>query len=277
MSDILELDYEAVASALSEFTRAIVDRANAEGVVVGVSGGVDSAAVLALMVRSLGNDRVFALLMPDSAVTPPEDIRDARELVERFDVAYKTIDIRPIVDAYLAATGETPDKKSLGNLRARIRMSLLYLYANMENMLVAGTADRSEILIGYFTKYGDGAVDFLPIGCLYKSQVRMLARHLGVPERIARKPSSPRLWPGQLAEAEIGIPYEEIDLILYGLFDLGMRPDEVVEATGVEPWKVQRVVELHRASEHKRRPPPAPDPKEYVWRFRKEALEAEKP
>ena len=274
-SDIIELDYEGVAASLVEFTRSILDRANADGVVVGVSGGVDSATVLALMVKSIGRDRVLALLMPDSAVTPPEDIKDALELVERFDVSYKTIDIRPIVDSYLAAAGETPDRKSLGNLRARIRMSLLYLYANMENRLVAGTGDRSEILIGYFTKYGDGAVDFLPIGCLYKSQVRMLARHLGVPERIAKKPSSPRLWPGQLAETEIGIPYEEVDLILYGLFDLGLSPDEVVDAAGVEPWKVERVLELHRASEHKRQPPPAPDPREHVWRYRRRSLEEE--
>ena len=277
LSDIIELDYESIADGLGDFTRSIVNKANAEGVVVGVSGGVDSATVLALMTRSLGSDKVLALIMPDSAVTPPEDIKDAKELVERFDVAYKMLDIRPIVESYLAATGESPDRKSLGNLRARIRMSLLYLYANMENRLVAGTGDRSEILIGYFTKYGDGGVDFLPIGCLYKSQVRMLALHLGVPERIAKKPSSPRLWPGQLAESEIGIPYEEVDLILYGLFDLGMTPDEVVDATGLEPWKVQRVLEMHRVSEHKRQPPPMPSPEEFVWRFRKTRLEEAPP
>ncbi len=268
MEDITGLDYEAVAEALSEFTREVVASAGARGVVVGVSGGVDSATTLALMVRALGADKVFALVMPDSAVTPPEDVKDALSVIDKFGVEYKSIDIKPIVDSYLTATGENPDKRSLGNLRARIRMSLLYLYANMEGRLVAGTGDRSEILIGYFTKYGDGGVDFLPIGCLYKTQVRMLAKHLGVPPRIAEKPSSPRLWPGQLAEAELGIPYEEIDLILYGLFDLGLSPDEVVEATGLEPWKVQRVLELHRSSEHKRHPPPSPDPKQYVWRYR---------
>ena len=107
--------------------------------------------------------------------------------------------------------------------------------------------------------------------------MRMLALHLGVPERIAKKPSSPRLWPGQLAESEIGIPYEEVDLILYGLFDLGMTPDEVVDATGLEPWKVQRVLEMHRASEHKRQPPPMPSPEEFVWRFRKTRLEEASP
>jgi len=268
MEDITGLDYEAVAEALSEFTREVVASAGARGVVVGVSGGVDSATTLALMVRALGADKVFALVMPDSAVTPPEDVKDALSVIDKFGVEYKSIDIKPIVDAYLTASGENPDKRSLGNLRARIRMSLLYLYANMEGRLVAGTGDRSEILIGYFTKYGDGGVDFLPIGCLYKTQVRMLAKHLGVPPRIAEKPSSPRLWPGQLAEAELGIPYEEIDLILYGLFDLGLSPDDVVEATGLEPWKVQRVLELHRSGEHKRRPPPSPDPRSYVWRYR---------
>jgi len=268
LRDIVDLDYEAIADRLSEFTRNIVASAGAKGVVVGVSGGVDSATTLALMVRALGNDKVLALIMPDSSVTPMEDVKDAKRVVEIYDVDYKMIDIKPIVDSYLAVTGEMPDKKSLGNLRARIRMSLLYLYANMENRLVAGTGDRSEILIGYFTKYGDGGVDFLPIGCLYKSQVRRLALGLGVPENIAKKPSSPRLWAGQLAETEIGLPYDEVDMILYGLFDLGLKPDDVIEATGLEPWKIQRVIDLYRASEHKRNPPPAPEPQSYVWRYR---------
>ena len=267
LDDVVALDYEAVSNKLADFIRSIVSSAGAEGVVLGVSGGVDSAASLALAVKALGPDRVYAIIMPDSSVTPPEDVKHAKMLVELFDVPYKTVDIRPIVDSYLTATGESPDKKSLGNLRARVRMSLLYLYANMENRLVMGTGDRSEILIGYFTKYGDGAADFFPIGCLYKSQVRRLAAHLGVPREIAFKPSSPRLWPGQMAEDELGIRYDEIDVILYAIFDLGLSPSEAVEATGLEEWKIRRVLELHESSRHKREPPPVPPVEEYVKPF----------
>ncbi len=269
LDEVVSLDYEAVADKLSEYIRGIVGRAGASGVVLGVSGGVDSAAVLALTVKALGSDAVLALIMPDSAVTPIEDVKHARMLVEEYDVAYKVIDIKPIVDRYLASTGEQPDRKSLGNLRARIRMSLLYLYANMEGRLVTGTGDRSEILIGYFTKYGDGAADMHPIGCLYKSQVRRLALHLGVPKAVALKPSSPRLWPGQLAEEELGLSYNEIDLILYALFDLKLSPEEAAEATGLGLAKVERVLEMHRATSHKRQPPPIPDPNSYVWPYRK--------
>ncbi len=261
---ITRLDYSRVADRLAEFVRGMVSSASAEGVVLGVSGGVDSAAALALAVKALGSDAVLALILPDSSVTPVEDVEHAHMLVERFNVSYKTIDIKPIVDAYLAASGEMPDRKSLGNLRARIRMSLLYLYANMENRLVMGTGDRSEILIGYFTKYGDGAADMHPLGCLYKSQVRRLALHLGVPREVAFKPSSPRLWPGQMAEEELGLSYDEIDLILYALFDLGLKPEEAAAATGLEIWKVRKVLELHEASRHKREPPPVPPVEEYV-------------
>ena len=137
-------------------------------------------------------------------------------------------------------------------------MILLYYYANKHNYLVLGSGDRSEILIGYYTKYGDGAVDLLPIGCLYKTQVRHLAIHLGIPPKIAHKPSSPRLWPGQMAEEELGLSYTEIDLILYGLFDKGLKPDEVAEATGIELDKVYRVIEMHKKTRHKRALPPIP-------------------
>ena len=162
------------------------------------------------------------------------------------------------------------DRLPLGNLRARIRMCLLYYYANKKNLLVLGSGDRSEILIGYFTKYGDGAVDLLPIGILYKSQVRRLAAHLGVPEKVAFKPSSPRLWPGQTAEGELGIPYEEIDLVLHAVFDRGISWEEAAEATGVDEWKVRRIRELHEKSKHKREMPPTP-PIEVVARYYRRA------
>jgi len=269
LEDIVNLDYKGVAEALSAFVQSIVESAGVKGVVVGVSGGVDSATTLALSVKALGPQRVLALIMPDSDVTPIRDVEDAKKLVEMFGVNHKTIDIKPIIERYVEEANIKPNRRSLGNLRARVRMTLLYLYANMHNLLVAGTGDRSEILIGYFTKYGDSAVDFLPIGSLYKTQVRRLALHLGIPENIALKPSSPRLWPGHLAERELGMSYEEVDLALYALFDLGLNIEEAVEATGLPREKVEKVLMMHKASEHKRRMPPAPDPSDTVWRFKK--------
>ncbi|MCE4600127.1 MAG: NAD+ synthase [Desulfurococcales archaeon] len=262
LEEVVRLDYNRVAQAIGEFLNSKLEEAGAKGYVVGLSGGVDSATAFALAVKFVGRDRVLPLIMPDTEVTPQEDVEDAKDLASLFGATPHVINITPIVAVYKSTIpvyeGEELDKVPLGNLRARIRMSLLYYYANKLNRLVLGTGDRSEILIGYFTKYGDGGVDVLPIGILYKNQVRRLAKNLGVPDKIAFKPSSPRLWPGQTAEGELGVSYEEVDLVLYSIFDLGLDPREVPSATGVPEAVVSRVMELHRKSEHKRVPPPSP-------------------
>ncbi len=251
----LKLEWKDVVERISGFTKGMVAGAKANGVVLGVSGGIDSAVTAYLMVRALGKDKVLALIMPDSSVTPEEDVKDAKKVVEELDISYELIEISDIVKAYSKASFfNWEDKLPIGNLRARIRMSLLYLAANSKNLLVAGTGDRSEILLGYFTKYGDGGVDFLPIGDLYKTQVRWLGEHLGVPESIVKKPSSPRLWKGQIAEDEIGLTYDRVDLILHAIFDLKMSFDRVSSIFGDEP--VRRVLELHSKSAHKRAMPP---------------------
>ena len=263
LGDIVDIDYGVIEEHIIGFIKDSVENARVKGVVVGVSGGVDSATTLALSVKSLGSSRVFGLILPDSTVTPKEDIDDAISLLRRFKVEFHIIDIAPIVDVYKSSipiydSEEGPDRIPVGNLRARIRMSLLYYYANKLGYMVAGTGDRSEILIGYYTKYGDGGVDILPIGILYKSQVRRLASRLGVPEKIAYKPSSPRLWRGQTAEGELGISYDQVDLVLYSIFDLGLRPEEVPEATGVEYSIVDQVLKRFKESMHKREMPPTP-------------------
>lgn len=262
LEDVVRLDYERIAKGIGLFLKEKVEEAGAEGYVVGLSGGVDSATALTLAVKALGRGKVTALVMPDTDVTPGEDIDDAVSLGKRAGVETHMINISPIVEVYRSSlpiySGGDEDKVPLGNLRARIRMSLLYYYANKLNKLVLGTGDRSEILIGYYTKYGDGGVDVLPIGILFKNQVRRLALHLGVPEKVALKPSSPRLWPGQTAEGELGVKYEQVDVILYAVFDLGLDPGAVPEATGIPRKIVDRVLELHKRSRHKRVPPPAP-------------------
>jgi len=253
-----ELDYERVISEITDFIVKIVEEAGCRGVVIGLSGGLDSSVACALSVKALGKDRVTALIMPDSSVTPPRDVEDAKSLAETFGLKSHFIDIKNLYDAFAKASPFYDDgaKIANANLRARFRMITLYYYANLENLLVCGTGDRSELLLGYFTKYGDGGVDFLPIGDLYKTQVRQLARRLGLPKAIVEKPSSPALLPGQTAEGELGASYEEIDQVLYLYVDLGKPPDEIIRETGISENKVRAIIRRVHLNEHKRRLPP---------------------
>jgi len=253
-----ELNYDEVAEKIVKFIRERVEGAGANGVVVGASGGLDSSVVLVLSVKAMGAGRVVALVMPDSSITPLQDTEHAVQLTKLLGVRYYVIDIRRIYSLYSDAMPfYAPDALiPNGNLRARIRMTILYYYANLKKLLVCGTGDKSEILLGYFTKYGDGAADLLPIADLYKTQVRELARKLDLPKSIVEKPSSPRLWPGQMAEEELGATYDEIDQILYLHVELGKGVDEIVDQTGIEAEKVRSIVERFHRSEHKRRLPP---------------------
>lgn len=258
---LFSLNYSKVTEKIVAFIKRCFEEAGVEKAIVGVSGGVDSSTTLMLTVKALGSENVIALIMPHEGITPQEDVEDARSIVKKVDVTFYEIEISRIAKTFkksLKERGIELEKKAYGNILARTRMILLYAVANQLNGMVVGTGDKSEILLGYFTKYGDGGVDILPIGCLYKTQVRLLAKYLGVPEKIAFKPSSPRLWPGQTAEGELGFTYREVDPVLYALFELKYPPEKVVEELEVDPRLVKRVLELHKGSEHKRRLPPVP-------------------
>ena len=258
--DSLRFDLERTSDEIQKFIKEVVQSANASGVVLGLSGGVDSTLTAALCTRALGRDKVLGLMMPTS-FTPERDNKDAAELAEMLGIRAKKVNIDSICDAFVEALGIRADDAQaripLANIRARIRMIIPYFYANTNNYLVAGTGDRSETLIGYFTKYGDGGADFFPIRHLYKTQARELAKHLGIPQRMADKPSNPQLYPGHKLSDELPLDYDKLDLVLVGLFDYRMSPEEVSEATNVPLDVVMEVSRRHKRTEHKRESSPA--------------------
>ncbi|MEM0247155.1 MAG: NAD+ synthase [Desulfurococcaceae archaeon] len=257
--DVINIPYTTVLDSLVRFVREYFKDSGAIRVVMGLSGGLDSSVLLALLVKALSPSRVTALILPDSNVTPEEDTKDAVELARSMGVEHHVVYIDQIVEAYrVAPFVQIAEDIPTGNLRARIRMNVLYYYANKYNAVVAGSSDRSELLIGYYTKYGDGAADFLPLGCLYKTQIRELGRHLGLPSQVVYKPSAPRLWKGHTALGELGYSYDEIDLALYALFDLRMGIDDAVQATGLPVELFEKVLLMHRKSRHKRVALPIP-------------------
>ncbi len=251
---------EGETKRIVAFVSRAVRKTRSRGVVVGLSGGVDSAVVGALCVEALGPQRVLAVLLP-SRHTPRADLEDAVALAKGWGVATVQVEITPIVGALLAAVGRDGGRLAEANLQARVRMTILYFLANSRSLLVAGTGDRSEILVGFFTKFGDGAADILPIAHLYKTQVRALATQLGVPPRIAQKPASPRLWRGHMAEQELPVGYERLDIILREVIDEGASPPSASVTAGVSDEVVRRVMEMVRASAHKRSLPPCLRPR----------------
>ncbi|MFP3216487.1 MAG: NAD+ synthase [Vulcanisaeta sp.] len=259
LEDLIRIDYEYVTRRIIDFVRSYIRDSGARGAVIGLSGGVDSSVTAHILVRALGKDNVIGLILP-YRTTPPEDIEDAKFVAESLGIKYYYIDIGDIRNAFARSIPvfDESDRVAAGNLLPRIRMTILYYFANRFNMIVAGTGDKSELLIGYYTKYGDGGVDILPIGDLYKTQVRYLGKYLGLPDRIAFKPSSPRLWEGQTAEGELGIKYEDIDVILHALVDYRMTPEQAAEATGKPIELVQAVWRRVLSTEHKRKPPIVP-------------------
>ncbi|MEM2873004.1 MAG: NAD+ synthase [Nitrososphaerales archaeon] len=256
--EALRIDCQKAEHEILEFIKKMVREANAKGVIVGLSGGIDSSVVAALCVKALGSNRVLGLLMPDRGITPASDVKDAKNLASKLGIKTYTIHIDAVVKTFLDSIPlENKDRIPIANLRARIRMVIDYFFANSLDYLVVGTGDRSEALIGYFTKYGDGGVDFLPIVHLYKTQVRQLGKCLGLPENIVNKPSSPRLWKGQRATDEIPVDYDTLDLILYAMFDLKMGDKEIASELKVPLEIIREVKRRYNKSMHKRVYPPS--------------------
>jgi NAD+ synthase len=250
--DFAKLNYDIIALRITRFISENVKSRKKNGVVIGLSGGLDSSVCLVLAAKALNKNKILGLIMPERGVTPQEDIKNAYELVEKFKIRHKEIHFETAKKALLRNL--PTDKLSEGNLSARLRMTLLFHYAGTENLLVLGTSDKSEIMIGYFTKYGDGAADILPIGELYKTQVRILGNKLGLSPKITNQPSSPRLWKGHVAESELGLSYDDIDTILQYFVSGDL------DHCALNKGKIKRVTEFIRMSRHKREHIPVCNP-----------------
>lgn len=229
------------------------------GVIVGMSGGIDSAVTATLCVRAVSAKRVLGVFLFEDVARKTRDFLDAKRMADQLQIKTVDISITDFVEAIvnsLKASRCKISRLTLANIKARTRMVILYALANERKLLVAGTGDRSESLVGYFTKYGDGGVDILPIGHLYKTEVRSLGTYLRMPYEIVTKPSSPNLWPGHIASEELPADYDVLDKVMTLLFDSKKTFRQIKKQTGVSEQLIRDVVELNERSSHKRLLPP---------------------
>ena len=247
----LRLHPELACEALARFVSDAVANAEASGVVVGLSGGVDSALATALAVRALGVERVHALFLP-YRTSDPRSAGDARTIAGSLGLTTRTIDISPSIDAYFTVEERDADPVRRGNKMARERMAILFDQAKKQGALVLGTSNKTEILLGYSTVFGDNASSLNPIGDLYKQQVWQLAEHVGIPAEVVGKKPSADLWPGQTDEGDLGFEYRIADEVLYLLFDQGYSTAEVI-GLGYPADTVEHIVALERRHRFKRR------------------------
>ncbi|HOD17904.1 MAG TPA: NAD+ synthase [Candidatus Cloacimonadota bacterium] len=247
-------DGEKEKSRIAAFIQGYVHQNGFEKVVIGLSGGIDSSLSAALAVQALGKDMVHGIMLPCKNGNS-SSCEDAMLLAKELGISWERIDISSLTDGYFA--NYAPDASNLrrGNWTARIRMCVLYDLSAKYKALVQGTSNRTELLIGYFTQFGDGACAFEPIGHLYKTEVWQLAKKLSLPERIINKTPSADLWEGQTDEGEIGITYPQLDEILFRLTELQLAPEELIRQ-GFPSEQVVKVKKMMKQSEFKRKMPP---------------------
>ncbi|MDI3257504.1 MAG: NAD+ synthase [Kyrpidia sp.] len=252
VEELLSISAPLAVEMMTRFLRDEVTKAGFFKVVFGLSGGIDSAVVACLAARAFPREQILAVLMPYKT-SSPSSVRDARTLVEQLELPFEVVDITPMVDAFFA---EEPEASTLrrGNRMARERMCVLYDRSARDGALVVGTSNKTELLLGYGTQFGDLASAVNPIGDLYKTQIRQVARYLGVPRAILDKPPSADLWEDQTDEQELGFTYEEVDRLLYCMVDLQYSRRDLVDM-GFAPRFVDAVARRVRVNQFKRRPP----------------------
>jgi len=250
-----ERDYQKLAEGLSGWLAGYVRGAGYRKVVIGISGGVDSALSVALAVRGLGSENVHGLLLPHADSDPASE-NDGRLVCEQLGIPFERVEITPYCAPLL---GEVPADEQLrrGNIKARMRMIVLFDYSSKLPALVLGTGNKTEILFGYSTLHGDDACALNPLANLYKTEVWELARELGLPEVVIEKSPSADLWTGQTDEDELGISYREADKVLYDMAELRLGEEELI-ANGHDPARVRHLLDLVRKNAFKRHLPAVP-------------------
>jgi len=228
---------------LVKWIREKTEDAGKKGIIYGLSGGIDSAVIAILSERAFPNSNM-ALILPCESLS--SDIEDAMKIINKYNINYKNIDLTPIYNQLLSTMENNDNKLAKANIKPRLRMIVLYYFANIFDYLVVGTGNKSEISIGYFTKYGDGGVDILPLGNTYKTEVKKIAGYLNIPEALINKPPSAGLWENQTDEKEMGFSYEILDKFL---------------ATGdIKDKRIEKnILKMSQLSEHKRKLPPTPN------------------
>jgi len=247
----LSFDPKEISILVKDFIKTYVENSGCKSVVIGLSGGVDSAVTAVLCKEALGKTNVKCVFLPDET-TPKNDIKHCELIVKKFGLNCKKIDITGLVKQMKSKCVVDPDRYALANVKARTRMVLLFEYANMTKSLVCGTSNKSEILIGYFTKYGDGGVDLMPIGDLFKTQIWELAEHLKIPAELIKKPPTAGLWKDQSDEKELKMSYKKLDLVLAGL-EKKLEDANIIKVADVKKSDLDRIRKMRKNSQHKRR------------------------
>ncbi|MHA2315545.1 MAG: NAD+ synthase [Candidatus Hermodarchaeia archaeon] len=238
-------DYSEITKKITQWLDQYLKESGCTGYIVGLSGGIDSS-VTAILCRQV-TDATLGLILP-CGYSSPDDIKDAQELAKQFGIEFRTYNLTPVYESLLPSLGlqaDSPITIPLANIKARLRMITLYYESNRMNRLVIGTSNRTELALGFFTKYGDGGVDLLPLGGLLKREIRGLAAYLGIPEKIISKTPSPGLWPGQTDEGELGASYDQLDDLVSGKIPQGLTKEEI-----------KRFQKRIADNEHKRQLPP---------------------
>lgn len=261
---MISFDANRAKAAIVAWLRQFFDRIGLQRGVVGLSGGLDSSVAACLSCEALGAENVWGVILP-FRFTPKEEVKNAARLAKHLGMNWVKIDISAPVDALAKSLGKLGllDRLSLGNFQARVRSAILYQRANVHHAVVIGSINKTEWLLGYTTKYTEG--DVLPLACLYKTQVKELAKHLGLPESVVERISSANLWLGQTDEGELSeklgytVSYPLLDQILYSLQEHKQKPERIAEKLNVPKELVLRVIEEVRRNEHKRNPPLIPE------------------
>ena len=245
-----------IEKKITAFIDQNIKESKLNGAVVSISGGIDSAVAAALTVKAIGSSKVLGITIPESDVTPKEDLEDVISLCNMLNLTCEQINITPILHVIKnnLKNFDSNDKIAFGNVKARLRMVISYYYANLTNKMVIGTSNKTEFYLGYFTKYGDGGVDIMPLADLYKNQIKQMAVYLNLPDSIIKKQPSARLWANQSTEKELGVEYDFLDLIVY-YYLKGFSNNEIAKKINLNIETVNNIVQRIKNNEHKRRFP----------------------